>query len=199
MDTISPKTAFEFLKEGNEKFAKDQLYNRDLREQITYSAAQQHPFAVVVSCMDSRTSVELMFGCGIGEIFSIRIAGNVINDDILGSLEFAVAAKHVKLIVLLGHTNCGAVQGATGNGTGLPHLDPLLQKIKPALKKAQSDAGGETPSVEAVAKANVLLGIEGILGGSDVVRQALERKDIGVVGGIYNTGTGRVDFIEEKF
>lgn len=197
LDSLDPKAAFEFLKEGNSHFADSQAYNQNLSQQIKDTAGGQHPFAAVLSCMDSRTSVELTFGRGIGEIFSIRIAGNVVNDDILGSLEFAVGAKHVKLIVVLGHTNCGAVQGAYDKVRSLPHLTPLLEKIEPAVERAAK--GGKQPSVEEVAEANVLLGIEEIVKRSDVVRNALEKREIGIVGGIYNTATGRVNFIEEKF
>lgn len=162
------------------------------------TAGGQHPFAVVLSCMDSRTSVELIFDQGLGEIFSIRIAGNVVNDDILGSMEFAVAVKQVKLVVVLAHTNCGAIQGAC-DGVELENLTQLLKKVQPAIDRVKKDGSGSGSFTESVARQNVTVAIEEILQKSKTIREIYQRKGVGIAGGVYDVATGRVEFIQELF
>src|SRR5687768_3407370 len=129
---LSPETAFQYLKEGNDRFVQNLRANRNLLQQVNETAEGQHPFATILSCMDSRTSAELIFDQGLGDIFSIRIAGNVLNKDILGSMEFATSIVGTHIILVLGHTKCGAITGACNN-VQLGYLTGLLEKIKPAI------------------------------------------------------------------
>ncbi len=200
LEALSPLEAYHILIEGNKRFISNLKLNRNLLQQMNETADGQFPFAVVLSCMDSRTSVELLFDQGLGDIFSIRIAGNIVNDDILGSLEFACAVAGAKLIVVLGHTRCGAIKGAC-QGVQLGKLSGLLQKIEPAIdKKDQYEAHPvHSFSAERVAYANVLHSMDEILQGSILIHDLFEEGKIGIVGGMYSVENGRVHFIEEKF
>lgn len=199
-DQMTPLKAYEVLKEGNTRFINNLKINRNLLQQLNETATGQYPFAVVLSCMDSRTSVELIFDQGLGEIFSIRIAGNIVNDDILGSMEYACKVVGSKLIVVLGHTRCGAIKGACdkveiGNITG------LLEKICPAIDKTdpEGERHGQVVFAEKVAYQNVFHSIEEILERSPIIRTLLDDGKIGLVGGMYSVENGRVHFIEEHF
>lgn len=199
-ENLTPEQAFDVLVEGNKRFTGNLKVNRDLLRQMDETATGQYPFAVALSCMDSRTSVELIFDQGIGDIFSIRIAGNVVNDDIIGSMEYACAAAGSKLIVVLGHTRCGAVKGACEH-VKLGKLTSLLNKIEPAIEKTTA-AREHLPSheyAEVVAQANVLHSMEEILERSTILRGLFEEGKIGIVGGIYNIENGRVNFISKMF
>src|SRR6187401_1954987 len=132
LDRLTPELALDILKEGNERFVNNIKAHRNLLQQVNETKAGQFPFAAILSCIDSRTSAELIFDQGLGDILSIRIAGNILNDDILGSMEFACKFAGSKLIVVLGHTKCGAIEGAC-NGVRIGHITTLLDKIKPAL------------------------------------------------------------------
>src|SRR4028118_427391 len=132
-DAITPSIALNLLKEGNKRFMSNLKVNRNLLQQVNETSDGQHPFAVILSCIDSRTSAELIFDQGLGDIFSVRIAGNILNDDILGSMEFACKVAGAKLIAVLGHSKCGAIQGACKK-VKLGHLSGLLEKIEPAIK-----------------------------------------------------------------
>lgn len=199
-ENLTPEQAFDVLVEGNKRFTGNLKVNRDLLRQMDETATGQYPFAVALSCMDSRTSVELIFDQGIGDIFSIRIAGNVVNDDIIGSMEYACAAAGSKLIVVLGHTRCGAVKGACEH-VKLGKLTSLLNKIEPAIEKTTA-AREHLPTheyAEVVAQANVLHSMEEILERSTILRGLFEEGKIGIVGGIYNIENGRVNFISKMF
>lgn len=200
LESLTPQKAIEVLKDGNERFVKNLKINRNLLQQLNETASGQHPFAVVLSCMDSRTSVELIFDQGLGEIFSIRIAGNVVNDDILGSMEYACRVVGSKLIVVLGHTRCGAIKGAC-DAVELGNLTGLLNKIKPAIEKTPTfgeDVHNQLYA-EKVAYANVEHSIDEILERSTIISELFNAGKIGIVGGMYSVESGRVHFTREMF
>lgn len=197
--TTTPEMALDFLKEGNRRFVSNLKYNRDLLQQVNETKEGQWPFAVILSCIDSRTSAELVFDQGLGDVFSVRIAGNVVNDDIVGSMEFACKVAGSKLIVVLGHSKCGAIKGAC-NHVELGNLTGLLNKVKPAIEKveeANSQASG-AEFVEAVAHANTLISLEEILERSPILREMYENGEIGLAAAYYQVETGEVKFIKEK-
>jgi carbonic anhydrase len=194
---LTPSDAFEILQEGNKRFMNNLKMNRNLLQQMNETADGQYPFAVVLSCMDSRTSVELIFDQGLGEIFSIRIAGNVVNDDILGSIEYACKVVGSKLIVVLGHTRCGAIKAAC-EGASLGNLTGLLNRVKPAVKKV-GDVAGNPAKTEEVAAANVVNSMDEILERSEIIRQLFQDGKIGLVGGMYSVENGNVHFVKEMF
>lgn len=199
--TTTPKMALDFLKEGNQRFVQNLKYNRNLLEQVNDTKEGQWPFAAVLSCIDSRTSAELIFDQGLGDVFSIRIAGNVINEDILGSMEFACKVAGSKLIVVLGHSKCGAIKGAC-NHVELGNLTGLLDKVKPAIEIAKAKHGGKeekSPAfVEEVAEANTLHTLEEVLKRSPILKEMYEKGEIGLAAGMYSVETGEVSFISEK-
>lgn len=194
---LTPSDAYEILRKGNQRFVDNLKINRNLLQQMNDTADGQYPFAVVLSCMDSRTSVELIFDQGLGEIFSIRIAGNVVNDDILGSIEYACKVVGSKLIVVLGHTRCGAIKAAC-EGASLGNLTGLLDRVKPAVQKVSASAG-DTVNTEKVAAANVVNSMDEILDRSDIIKELFLNGKIGLVGGMYSVENGRVHFIKEMF
>jgi carbonic anhydrase len=199
--TLTPRKAFEILAEGNKRFVSNLRLNRNLLQQVNETSEGQFPFAIVLSCIDSRTSAELVFDQGLGDIFSVRIAGNVLNEDILGSMEFACQLAGSKLIVVLGHTRCGAIMGAC-NHVELGHLTGLLGKIGPAIHEADS-AGGATLApaafVEQVAVANTRHQMRAILERSPILEHLFREGRIGLVGGVYAVETGEVTFFEQRF
>lgn len=196
--SLTPKMALEVLKEGNKRFINNLKINRNLLQQVNDTADGQHPFAVVLSCMDSRTSVELIFDQGLGEIFSIRVAGNVVNDDILGSMEYACKVAGSKLIVVLGHTKCGAIKGACDH-VEMGNLTGLLHKIQPAIDATNSQEKNAVnlPFSEKVAHANVYNSIEEILNRSSILSEMFNEGKIGFAGGMYSVENGSVQFIKE--
>lgn len=199
VDKLTPTEALQYLKEGNFRFVTGMRTQHDLLEQIDQTKNNQTPFAAIVSCMDSRTSVELVFDQGLGAVFSIRNAGNVVTRTVLGSLEYATAAAGSKLIVILGHTGCGAIKGAV-DGVRLGHLTALLEKIEPAVE-AEVQGGGERSSknaafVSGVTERNVERGVQRILEESDVIRGLVEEGKVGIVPAVYDIATGRVKFYE---
>ncbi len=196
-NNLTPEKAYEVLKEGNKRFHNNLKLNRDLRQQLLETAEGQYPFAVAVSCMDSRTSVELIFDQGFGEIFSIRVAGNIINDDILGSLEYACHVVGCKVILVLGHTRCGAVEGACKN-VKLNKLTGLLEKIQPAISNTKHTIG-DADYFNHVAHENVLHSLEEILNRSSVIEALYKERKIGLIGGMYSVETGKIEFIKEMF
>lgn len=198
--TTTPKKALQFLKEGNHRFINNLKYDRDHLQQVNETKEGQWPFAVILSCIDSRTSAELIFDQGLGDIFSVRIAGNVVNNDIVGSMEFACKVAGSKLIVVLGHSKCGAIKGACDH-VELGNLTGLLNKIQPAVEKVSRMNGGEDSGpefVEAVAHANTLISLEDILDKSPILREMYERGEIGLAAAFYQVETGEVKFIREK-
>ena len=197
---MTPEQALELLKAGNKRFVEGCMVNRDLREQVSATAGGQFPFAAILSCQDSRTSSEVLFDLNKGDAFSIRIAGNIVNEDVLGGLEFSTKLMGAKLIAVIGHTRCGAITGAIDNAK-LGNLTALLKRIRPAVKRILPDGRPDGPLdskiVEAVAKENVLLAMRQIRKGSPIIKKMLEAEQIGLVGGMYNLATGKVKFYED--
>jgi carbonic anhydrase len=198
-DKLTPDAALEVLIKGNERFVNNLKARRNLLEQINETADGQYPFAVILSCMDSRTSAELIFDQGLGDIFSIRIAGNILNEDILGSLEFATKVAGSKIILVLGHTKCGAITSACNN-VQMGSLTKLLDKLKPIIESETETPGqrnGGNPSfVFNVTKLNVRMTIEKIREQSPIISKLLNGGKIKIAGGIYDVDTGIVDFFE---
>jgi carbonic anhydrase len=198
-DSISPKKATQILKDGNRRFIKNLKKNRNLLEQVNHTSGGQYPFAIILSCIDSRTSAELIFDQGLGDIFSCRIAGNIINDDIIGSMEFACKVAGVKLIMVLGHTGCGAIQGACDQ-IKMGKLSGLLNKIDPALEKEKDTIDNRnsqnTKFVNNVDTINVELVVSQITKESPIILDMLNNKEIAIAGGMYDVVTGVVEFKE---
>lgn len=198
-EKITPLLALEYLKEGNKRFLNNLKLDRNLLKQVNQSSTGQYPFATVLSCMDSRTSAELIFDQGLGDIFSIRIAGNIMNDDILGSMEYSCQLANSKIIVVLGHTNCGAIISACNNVT-TGHFSGLLKKIKPAIDKelvTQTNRNGQnTAFVTNVSINNVHLAIKQILEQSSILKSLQNEGKILIVGGLYNIESGEVVFFD---
>jgi carbonic anhydrase len=197
---LTPHKALEILKEGNRRFVNNLKVNRNLLEQVNATKDGQYPFAIVLSCIDSRTSAELIFDQGLGDIFSVRIAGNVLNEDILGSMEFACKLAGSKQIVVLGHSKCGAIKGACA-GVQLGNLSGLLRKVEPAIRSVSPETkenGNTDPAfIKAVERQNVFSTMDQILEKSPVLKELLEKGEIGITGGYYDVDTGEVEFIKE--
>lgn len=199
-DAISPAKALELLKEGNQRFTAKQQVERDLNLQVEQTSTGQFPFATVLSCIDSRVPAELVFDQGIGDIFSVRIAGNFVNSDILGSMEFASKLAGTKLILVLGHTACGAVKGACDHAE-LGNLTGMLDKIAPAVEAVTEPAAAADRTsanidfVNAVGTKNVALTIERIREESRVLAEMEQAGEIQIVGGMYDIATGQVNFL----
>jgi carbonic anhydrase len=198
--SLTPQKALDFLKEGNKRFVGNLSMNRNLLQQVNETSNGQFPFAVVLSCIDSRTSAELIFDQGLGDIFSVRIAGNVLNEDILGSMEFACGVAGSKLVVVLGHSKCGAVKGACAH-VKMGHLTGLLDKIQPSVDNiaGRNLKPDDSEFVEAVAADNVKRQMKDVLNRSTILRELYEAGKIGIVGGMYSVETGEVEFLSEMF
>lgn len=196
-NAITPSMALDLLKEGNKRFVNNLKVNRNLLQQANETSDGQHPFAVILSCIDSRTSAELIFDQGLGDIFSVRIAGNIINEDILGSMEFACKVAGAKIIVVLGHTKCGAVKGACDH-VEMGNLTALLSKIRPAVEDELSVKvnrnSGNAEFVEKVTSINVNRTVRSIIERSPILKEMLGKKEIAIVGGIHNISDGVVTF-----
>jgi len=197
--SLTPQTALEILKEGNERFIKNLKANRNLLQQVNETSTGQFPFATILSCIDSRTSAELIFDQGLGDIFSIRIAGNILNEDILGSMEFATKVVGTKVIVVLGHTKCGAIVGAC-NHVEMGNLTTLLNKIQPAIfnekETKENRTGSNTDFVNNVTEINVQLTIDRVRRESPIIAELEQQGQIKIVGGLYDVETGLVTFYE---
>ena len=199
--TMTPDKALRFLKEGNQRFQNNLKANRNLLEQVNETSDGQFPFATILSCIDSRVSAELVFDQGLGDIFSVRIAGNFVNEDILGSMEFGCKLAGTKLIVVLGHTSCGAIKGACDDAK-LGNLTAMLSKIKPAVSAVPepSDANLRNSKnlefVDSVAQVNVKLTINRIRKESPVLDELEKNGEIKIVGAMYDINTGAVNFYE---
>ncbi len=194
----TPDKALQMLKEGNKRFVSGRMHQRDLMAQVKATASGQYPFAVVIGCIDSRVPPELVFGQGIGDIFSARIAGNFVNDDILGSLEFACKVAGAKLIVVLGHTECGAVKGACDDVV-MGNLTQTLANIKPAVTAVSGYRSDRKSSnrafVQAVTDKNVALTVQRIRQRSPILADMADNVGIRLVGAMYDVGTGKVTFL----
>ena len=197
---MTPRKAMEFLQDGNNRFVKNLKTDRNLLSQVNDTREGQWPFATILSCIDSRTSAELIFDQGLGDIFSVRIAGNIVNTDILGSMEFACKVAGSKLIVVLGHSKCGAVKGACDH-VEMGNLTELLSKIQPAVyqeNKTKTDRNSKnSPFVENVAKINVKRNVKNIIERSFILEQMVENGEIGVIGAMHNIETGKVTFYSD--
>lgn len=195
---ITPTEALDMLKEGNKRFVKGKMVNRDLMKQVSQTATGQYPHAVVLGCIDSRVPPELVFDQGIGDIFAPRIAGNFVNKDILGSMEFATKVAGSKLIVVLGHSSCGAVKGACDN-VELGNLTHTLKNLMPAVHGVEEVIGDRNSKnakfVEDVAHLNVKLTVNNILEQSPIMKELVDQGELMVVGAIHDVSTGRVTFM----
>lgn len=197
---ITPSKALEILKEGNKRFMNNLKANRNLLQQANETSEGQYPFAVILSCIDSRTSAELIFDQGLGDVFSVRIAGNIINEDILGSMEFSCKVAGSKIIVVLGHTKCGAVKGACDH-VEMGNLTALLSKIQPAVydekTETESRNSGNGEFVEKVTAINVKRSVHAIMERSPILKEMINAGTIGIVGGIHDISTGEVNFYDD--
>ena len=194
--SINPSMAIDLLKEGNQRFLQNQLYSRNLNQQVSQTGNGQYPFAAVLGCIDSRVPAEIVFDQGIGDIFNVRIAGNFSNTDILGSLEFACKVAGSKAIVVLGHTHCGAVKGACDQ-VELGNLTEMLSKLKPAVDSVQDEQERSSKNaalVQKVAESNVDLTVAAIKEHSPVLSDMVANGEIEIVGAMYDVETGKVDF-----
>lgn len=194
---MTPELSLEYLKEGNIRFVENLRAHRNLLEQVNDTAEGQYPFATILSCIDSRTSAELIFDQGLGDIFSVRIAGNIVNDDILGSMEYACKVAGSKLLLVLGHTKCGAVTSACKNVV-VGNITALLSKIQPAVhevKKTRSDIES-SEAVQLVAEENVRESIRVILERSGILRDMASNGEIAIVGAMYDVESGQVEFYD---
>ncbi len=198
--SLTPQKAIELLREGNKRFVNNLKVNRNLLQQVNETSAGQYPLAVVLSCIDSRTSAELIFDQGLGDIFSVRVAGNIINEDILGSMEFACKVAGAKAVVVLGHSKCGAVKGACDH-VEMGNLTNLLSKLQPAVYAEKTITADRTSSndefVEKVATLNVLMAMHQIHEKSTILNDMIINGEIALIGGMYDVETGIVDFYED--
>ncbi|EGW23051.1 carbonic anhydrase family protein [Methylobacter tundripaludum] len=197
---ITPAMALDLLKEGNKRFVNNLKVNRNLLQQANETSDGQHPFAVILSCIDSRTSVELIFDQGLGDVLSVRIAGNVINEDILGSMEFSCKILGAKIIVVLGHSKCGAIKGACDH-LEMGNLTALLSKILPAVYAEKSvtknrDSDNEE-FVEKVAAINVKKTVHAIIERSPILKEMILSRAIEIIGGNHDIASGEVRFYDD--
>ena len=196
-DSMTPSQVIEELKKGNERFRAGKMASRDYLAEKRSSASGQYPAAVILGCVDSRVPAEIIFDAGIGDLFSGRVAGNVVNDDMLGSMEFACAVSGAKVVLLLGHTACGAIKGAIDD-VELGNLTGLLARIKPAIPrtKFEGEKSSKNPAyVDAVARTNVKLAIENTRRRSPVLEDLEKKGSIQITGAMYNLANGVVDFV----
>ncbi|MBC8756748.1 carbonic anhydrase [Kordia sp. YSTF-M3] len=199
-EIMTPETSLQALKDGNERFINNTQVTRDLLDQVSDTSTGQYPFATILSCIDSRVSSELIFDQGIGDIFSVRIAGNFVNEDILGSMEFACKLAGTKLVLVLGHTACGAVKGACDHAR-LGNLTALINKIEPAVEAVTEPTdeslrnSGNIEFVNNVAVKNVEMTIENIRNQSPVLAEQERNGEISIVGGMYDINNGKVTFL----
>lgn len=201
LEELTPNDALTILMDGNARFVNGISKNKNFLSRVVETGSQQKPFAAILSCMDSRAPVEILFDQGIGDVFSVRIAGNVVSENVLGSLEYAAGVSGSKLIMVMGHTNCGAVKGACDH-VEFGNLTGLLNKIQPAVSAGDA-AGGEKNSkndafVEDVTRINIQNSINSILQQSEVIRNLTEEGKIRLVGAIYNVSKGTVEILGEQ-
>ena len=198
--TITPEMALDLLRQGNKRFINNLKANRNLLQQANETSEGQHPFAIILSCIDSRTSAEIIFDQGLGDIFSVRIAGNIINEDILGSMEFACKIAGSKIITVLGHTNCGAIKGACDH-IEMGNLTSLLSKIRPAIDDEKTIIENRDSSnnefIDKVTLINVKRTMTSIVQRSPILKEMIEKNEIKLIGGIHNIATGEVIFYEQ--
>jgi carbonic anhydrase len=200
-EAITPELGLSLLKEGNKRFINNLKTNRNLLQQANETSENQYPLAIILSCIDSRTSAEIIFDQGLGDIFSVRIAGNIINEDILGSMEFACKVAGSKVIVVLGHSKCGAIKGACDH-VEMGNLTALLAKIRPAIDDERTVQvnrhSGNEEFVEKVTLINVNRSMRSIVQRSTILKEMIENGEILLVGGVHNIATGEVVFYSEN-
>ncbi|KTD50419.1 carbonic anhydrase Mig5 [Legionella quinlivanii] len=198
---MTPKQALMKLKEGNQRFLDGKMLQRNYRAQAKQSSYGQYPWAVILNCMDSRSVPELFFDQGLSDLFILRVAGNVLSDDMLGSMEFATKVVGSRLIVVLGHSSCGAMAGACEN-VNLGHLDHILDKIKPVVSESKKEAGTENCTspqlLNQIARNNALHVVRQIREQSPIIRELLDKGQVGIVAGLHDIKTGKVTFFEEE-
>lgn len=193
-ENLTPKCAHDILVQGNKRFAENLKAQRNLKDQVFETSKGQYPFAVILSCIDSRVPAELVFDQGIGDIFSVRVAGNIVNEDILGSMEYACKVAGSKILVVMGHTKCGAVTAAC-NDVKLGNITPLLEKISPAVNSIRKDGSELTPEqIEEVSFENVNVSIDQIRKESPILAEMEKNGEIEIVGASYDVNTGLVEF-----
>jgi carbonic anhydrase len=192
---MTPAQALGRLREGNARFASNGMKARDWSAKVIATATGQYPFVAVLACMDSRAPIEIVFDQGIGDVFGVRVAGNVVNDDELGSLEYA-AKVGIKLLVVLGHTGCGAVKGAL-DGVEVGNLTQLLAKIRPAAEAVHCGDSKDEACVTKVAEQNVRNSMREIRERSPLLANAIDTGKLQLVGAMYDVGTGKVTFLEK--
>ena len=197
-EKLTPKTAHNILVEGNKRFVQNLKAQRNLKDQVLQTSDGQFPFAVILSCIDSRVPAELVFDQGIGDIFSVRVAGNIVNEDVLGSMEYACKVAGSKIVVVMGHTKCGAVTAACQH-VELGNITNLLDKIKPAVKiiEDKENVSLNEDAIEEVATLNVQMSIERIRKESPILAEMEQNGDIEIVGSIYNVSDGLVTFFDK--
>lgn len=197
---ITPTIALGLLEEGNKRFVNNLKINRNLLQQANETSDEQHPFAIILSCIDSRTSVELIFDQGLGDVFSARIAGTIINEDILGSMEFACKVAGAKIIVILGHSKCGAIKGACDH-VEMGNLTALLSKILTAVSAEKTVSTNRTSSneafVEKVTTINIQRTVHAVMERSPILKELIEKGDCGIIGGLHDITTGEVTFYHD--
>lgn len=200
-DKITPREALDVLIEGNQRFTNNLSLHRDLLNIVNITKDKQHPFAAILGCSDSRTASEIIFDQGLGDIFSVRLAGNIASQFAIGSLEFACKYLGSKLVVVLGHSGCGAVKAACDHYTG-GNIGEILKHIEPAVKHEQTLTDNQDSSdpefVSRVCQSNVEFQIQAILDGSEILRNMLEAKQIGIAAAVYDVSTGFVTFDHSK-
>lgn len=199
-DQMSPQEALDILIEGNHRFTNNLSLSKDLLSLVMLTKDKQHPFASVLSCSDSRAPVEMLFDQALGDVFSVRLAGNIASDKCIGSLEFSSKYLGSKLVVVLGHTDCGAVKAACDNFRE-GHIGEIINLIRPAVRMDKTTVGDRTSAnatfVDKICALNVRVQIDEIIHSSDIIQDMLSDKKIGMVGGIYNLATGEVNFIPD--
>jgi carbonic anhydrase len=199
-EEITPTKALDLLQEGNKRFVSNLKINRNLLQQANETSDGQHPFAIILSCIDSRTSVELIFDQGLGDVFSARIAGTIINEDILGSMEFACKVAGAKIIVVLGHSKCGAIKGACDH-VEMGNLTALLSKILTAVSAEKSILENRTSSneefVEKVTTINIQRMVHAVMERSPILKELIKKGECGIIGGHHDISTGEVIFYQD--
>lgn len=199
-EAITPAIALHLLQEGNKRFVSNLKINRNLLQQANETSDGQHPFAIILSCIDSRTSVELIFDQGLGDVFSVRIAGTIINEDILGSMEFACKLAGAKIIVVLGHSRCGAIKGACDH-VEMGNLTALLNKIQNSVCAEKSILKNRSSNneefVEKVTRLNTQKTVQAVMERSPILKEMIEKGECGIIGGYHDITTGEVTFYQE--
>ena len=195
-DSLTSKDALEILVEGNNRFVQNLKVQRNLQDQVFETSKGQFPFAVILSCIDSRVPAELVFDQGIGDIFSVRVAGNIINEDVLASIEYACKVAGSKIVVVMGHTKCGAVTAACKN-VELGNITSLLSKISPAVSLIKAKNGLiDDDAIEEVSKVNMKFSIDRIREESPILAEMESKGEIEIIGAMYDVSNGQVEFFE---